>query len=276
MPDSLFFFQPQYAASLSALGLNRLDDFLTSHAGRLISAHGLTQARRIEFSHAGDLLAGYLKTYDYTRRPLRHRFIRDKARREAENFAVLRHRCGMSVPPVVCIGVRRRLGALVQSFILTLELSASRPLAEAWDQSPSDQAELLARSPCFVARMHAAGFVHIDLRWRNILVRRETDRPLEFVPIDCVRGGLRRSRIGREHGRLRDLSSLYKDARPRLTLTQLLRWYLVYAAALGDADPGQGRQTANGGSRRHRLDGLHRQAIRVILRDRDSKDGSPA
>jgi len=264
MPDSLLFFQPQYAASLSALGLNRLDDFLASHAGRLVSAHGLTQARRIEFSHGGDLLAGYLKTYDYTRRPLRHRFIRDKARREAENFAVLRHRCGLSVPTVVCIGARRRVGALVQSFILTLELSASRPLAEAWDQSPSDQVELLARSPCFVARMHAAGFVHIDLRWRNILVRREADRPLEFVPIDCVRGGVRPWRTTAEQGRLRDLSSLYKDAARRLTRSQQLRWYRAYTAAL------------EGAAATPRVSGLRRQAIRVILRDRDSKDGSPA
>lgn len=275
MSDSMIFFQPRYVAALAALGLTTLDDFLAEQAGRLVSAHGLTHTRCIEFTHGGQTLAGYLKTYNYTHRPLRHRFIRDKARREAENFAVLRHHCGLSAPTVVCVGARRRLGALVRSFILTLELSASRPLVELWDAAPMHRRELLGGSPGVVARMHAAGFVHIDLRWRNILVRREGDRPLELVPIDCVRGGLRRSRLGREHGRLRDLSSLCKDAQPRLTRTQLLRWYLAYAAALGDADPGQRRRTANGGARR-RLDGLHRQAIRVILRDRDSKDGSPA
>lgn len=275
MSDLMIFFQPRYAAALAAFGLTTLDDFLANQAGRLVSAHGLTHTRRIEFAHAGQIFAGYLKTYDYTRRPLRHRFIRDKARREAENFTVLRHRCGLPVPTVVCIGARRRLGALVRSFILTLELPASSPLAEAWDRAPADRAELLARSPGVVARMHAAGFVHLDLRWRNILVCCEGDRPVEFAPIDCVRGGLRRSRLGREHGRLRDLSSLYKDARLQLTQSQLLRWYLAYEAALGDANPHRRRGQANEGERR-RLDGLHRQAIRVILRDRDSKDGSPA
>lgn len=275
MSDLMIFFQPRYAAALAALGLATLDDFLAEQAGRLVSAHGLTHTRRIEFAHAGQILAGYLKIYDYTRRPLRHRFIRDKARREAKNVSVLRHRCGLSMPTVVCIGARRRLGALVRSFILTLELPASRPLAEAWDHSLVDRTELLARSPAFVARMHAAGFVHIDLRWRNILVCCEGDRPFEFVPIDCVRGGWRRARLAREHGRLRDLSSLYKDARPRLTRTQLLRWYIAYVAALNDVDPRRRRQPANE-SARIRLDGLHRQAICVILRDRDSKDGSPA
>lgn len=262
MGDSITFLQPQYAVPLAAAGMATLDDFLADQAGIPVSAHGMTHTRRIVFSHDGQPLAGYLKTYDYARRPWRHRFIRDKARREAENFAALRHACGMTVPTVVCLGARRRLGALVRSFILTLELSASRPLTEKWDRSPSNRIELLTRSPGFVARMHAAGFVHIDLRWRNILVSGAPGASLELVPIDCVRGGLRRWRTAAEQGRLRDLSSLYKDAAPRLSRTQRMRWYRAYVASL------------EGFAAVTRVTGLHRQAIRVILRDRDSKDGS--
>ncbi len=264
MSDSITFLQPQYAVPLAAAGMATLDDFLADQAGIPVSAHGLTHTRRIAFSHDGQPLTGYLKTYDYTRRPWRHRFIRDKARREAGNFAALRHACGLTVPTVVCMGARRRLGALARSFIFTLELPASRPLTEAWDRTPSGRSELLARSPGFVARMHAAGFVHIDLRWRNILVRCEAGRPLELVPIDCVRGGLRRWRAAAQQGRLRDLSSLYKDAAPRLTRAQRMRWYRAYVASL------------EGSAAAPRVTGLHRQAIQVILRDRDSKDGSPA
>jgi hypothetical protein len=269
MPDSLVFLLPDLRDALARDivwqsptrspgqardGLVTLDDFLFAEVGEPVGGHGMTRLRRFAFGRGDARRVGYLKVYDYTRRPWRHRFIRDKARREADNYAALRQHGGMAVPAVVCFGARRRLGALVGSFILTLEAAGARPLIDWWESSgdggdsqnrdiaraiaprspgqAARRAALLASTPAQIARMHAAGFVHVDLQWRNLLVLAEPGRPPELVPLDCARGGLRQTRIGRAHGRLRDLSSLLKDAQSRLTRTQMMRWYLDYAAAL--------------------------------------------
>src|SRR5207253_1005236 len=68
--------------------------------------------------------------------------------------------------------------------------------------------------------------------WRNILVRLDSGGPAIFL-IDSSRGGVRRTWLSRHHGRIRDLASLDKLARFRLTATERLRWVRWY---LGEDD----------------------------------------
>lgn len=117
---------------------------------------------------------------------------------------------------------------------------------------------LLETTADLVSRMHAAGFFHIDLQWRNMLVSEDGARCPRVFVIDSARGGLRRSRLFQMHGRLRDLSSLYKLARFRVPVREQVGWLRRYLGV-------------------HRLQHEHRMMIQTILCDRRIKDnGSPS
>lgn len=104
--------------------------------------------------------------------------------------------------------------------------AALRPLRPA-ALSHADGRALLHALAGAVARMHAAGFFHWDLQWRNILVRRSSG-DFDIFLIDSSRGGLRRTPIGRAHGRIRDLFCLDKLARRHLSRTTRLRFLRAY------------------------------------------------
>jgi hypothetical protein len=100
--------------------------------------------------------------------------------------------------------------------------------------------------------MHAQHFYHLDLQWRNILV--EPSGRL-FV-IDSSKGRPHWAPLYRSHGRLRDLSSIAKEAFNRLTRSERIRWLRNY---LG----------------RKRLQSLDRMIVRAIEKDRILKDNTP-
>jgi|GEM_PF-1474110 len=112
---------------------------------------------------------------------------------------------------------------------------------------------LLTHTADIVARMHRADFFHIDLQWRNILVADDgSDRPGIFL-IDSARGSRRQWKILQAHGRLRDLSSLSKEARSQLTPREHVLWLRRYFGVA-------------------RLTQEHHAMIRTIQDDRRSKD----
>lgn len=200
----------------------------------------------------------FIKVYRYAGDQWRHRFRRDKATLEAENYALLDD-IGIGTPGVVAFGSRRSSIRLVDAVIITRGLpdviSLDRLFEQRWPDdrkhaNDSLRADVLAQVLDEVRRMHDAGFFHIDLQWRNILIggwgeepsARPGESPRETVRhqpsarfgrpnvyfLDAPRGGLRRTPWAREHGRLRDLSCLYKEARRRLSRTEQLRWLLIY------------------------------------------------
>ncbi len=115
---------------------------------------------------------------------------------------------------------------------------------------------LLETTADLVARMHAAGFFHIDLQWRNLLVSEDGSRRPRVYVIDSVRGGPRRWRPFQMHGRLRDLSSLYKLARSQVPVREQVGWLWRYLGV-------------------RRLRHEHRVMIQTILCDRRIKDNGP-
>ncbi len=99
----------------------------------------------------------------------------------------------------------------------------------------------------YVRAMHGHGFVHNDLKWRNILADYGDDA--EVYIIDCPAG----RRLGGflltpllKRGVIKDLACLDKIARHVLSRTQRLRFYLRYVGL-------------------NRLDFAHKKKVRKIL-----------
>lgn len=249
-------------AGLEAAGLRRYADIVGLEEGEIVGRGGTTTTRRFQCEVAGAVEDFYLKTYRYDGRRRRHRFRVDKGTVEAANYRTLRDRCGIDVPDVVAHGSRRRGWRLLDAFILTRGVREAEGLDRLFERrwpSPGQaggdplRAWLLSETAGMVARMHRDGYYHIDLQWRNIILSGKGTSRLRIYLFDSPRGGLRRWAPYRAHGRLRDLSSLYKEARHRLTRAEQFRWIRRYL----------GRET---------LTMEDRALIRTIPRDRASKD----
>lgn len=178
----------------------------------------------------------FIKVYRYAGSQWRHRFRRDKASLEAANYELL-DEIGIGTPQVVAFGARRSGLRLLDAVIVTRGLpdviSLDRLFKLRWPDAEDHAANALRREVVDrvvreVRRMHDAEFFHIDLQWRNILIGGLGDNGIDVYFLDAPRGGLRTSPWAREHGRLRDLSCLYKEARRRLSRTEQLRWLLIY------------------------------------------------
>jgi len=216
--------------------------FIGFEAGAIVGESGTTETRRftIPSAHGRDVF--YLKKYRYLGVRRRHRFRVDKAAIEARNYATLRRRCGVAAPEVVVHGSRRRGWRLLDAIIVTREVAQAVSMEalfeRRWpraDRAAGDpaRAALLAEAARVVGRMHRSGFYHIDLQWRNLLVSGADAACASICVCDSPRGGLRRWRPHRMHGALRDLSSLHKEARRRMTRTQQMRWLSDYLRASG-------------------------------------------
>jgi len=240
------------------------DAIVSTTEGVLISSDQTSRVRLLPLSEGPSGLTAYLKVY---RGPtgLRPWWIRDKAAVEAHNYSLLRERCGVSVPSVLAWGCRRTRWRVLDAFILTEAVAGAVPLdqyvRQHWPAGPprgldTRRRRLLTATADFVARLHAARFCHIDLQWRNLLVSEAESGPILSV-IDCVRGGPRNSPLRWWHGRLRDLSSLYKLGQRRLSRTEQIRWLRAYL-----------------GIRRLRPE--DRFLVRAVLFDRRLKDHNAA
>lgn len=240
---------------LTSRGLSRYEDYADTAIGEVVSRSSTTQTRRIRWNDAPGVTTGdppdgssgefYLKVYRYSGKTRRLALWPDKGSMEARNYRTLRRHCGVSVPDVIAYGSRRRWGYLLDAFILTRAIphavslddfakrrwGPNRCNAESQATTVLDDPlrhYLLIHTADIVARMHRAGFFHIDLQWRNILIADDgSDRPRIFL-IDSARGSLREWKILQAHGRLRDLSSLYKEAHLQLTPREQVLWLRRY------------------------------------------------
>lgn len=216
---------------------------------------------RVQIGEDDAAIEGYLKIHDYSYWR-RSRLRQDKGALEAANYLLLRDHCGIDVPDVIARGWRVRGLRYADGFILTRSVDGSRSLESVAAASDGAIDESLLRELAVVVRrMHAASYFHIDLQWRNILVVRQ-DRSSQdtgmagsarIFLLDSPRGGLQSSAVGRAHGRIRDLSSLHKEARRWLGARVQLRWLKWYLDC-------------------ERLSPIDRAMVRTILRDRSSKD----
>ncbi|MCG8406867.1 MAG: lipopolysaccharide kinase InaA family protein [Phycisphaerales bacterium] len=262
MPDRLTILKPGMQSTLESGGFRVYEDYVSTMKGDVVSRSGTTETRRLVLNETVPACSLFLKIYRYQGRNRRSFLRRDKCRLEARNYQILRGHCRVNVPDVIAHGCRRARCRLVDAFILTRGVPNAVPMSEYFTRRwqapgpvPDDPLRkyLLTETASMLARMHSAGFFHIDLQWRNLLVSDDgSSRPSIFV-IDSARGELRKWPVHQAHGRLRDLSSLFKEARFHLTRCELFRWFRQYLGV-------------------PKLSDEHKAMIRTIQQDRLLKD----
>lgn len=259
MQFSLIFSNSNDQSLLASAGLRDYPDFVNCASGEIVAQGSDSTMRRLSIRHAKGEHHYYLKVYRFTGRRRRWAFQGDKVSAEVRNARTLAT-IGINVPETICHGSRAGLLRIRDSFLVTKAIPGAMPLDAFVDshvQSRNDaQRRVLFQSlATLIRQMHDAHFFHIDLQWRNILVASTSGGAPMLYLIDSTRGGLRPPGIRAEHGRLRDLSSLAKDAQSRLTRTELARWLRAYLGVPC-------------------LAAEHRLIIQTIERDRILKDNS--
>jgi serine/threonine-protein kinase RIO1 len=186
----------------------------------------------------------YIKKYQSPGKKKLRFLFKSKARREFENQLLFR-RLGINTPEIVLFrerGLIRRRAVLV-----TREIPRAATLLELLSAPPSarpvvDFNGLTEKLADIVRRIHDSGFVHNDLRMRNILVQNG-----RLFLIDSPNGMvLRHVPFFLQHRKIKDLALLFEDARRVCSAPRMLRFFLLYARA-------------------DRLEEKHKKIIRRIL-----------
>jgi tRNA A-37 threonylcarbamoyl transferase component Bud32 len=172
----------------------------------------------------------YVKRYYRPRSKKMGWFKRSRVRAEWENlqfFASLK----IPTPMLVAWGEMSK-GSTFQGALITKELANTQDLATLYKQGSDlfdrpewfhHTAKKIAR---YTAQMHEQRFMHLDLKWRNILVGPGPKPDVYFF--DCP-SGRRLSALLFRRGRLKDLACLDKIGRKRLRRSQRLAFYKYYA-----------------------------------------------
>lgn len=158
-----------------------------------------------------------------------------RARRLFHNHVALIERGVPTLQPIAAISERSG-PFLRRSFLITEQIDA-KPLFELWEKEihpsgnpPDRRRKLMADVARLVAKMHAAGVFHRDLKSSNILV--QTDGSPIIADLD---GARLRSSVGYRQ-RVRDLARLFTSLVPLANVTDRHVFLKEYIAAFGAGD----------------------------------------
>lgn len=177
-------------------------------------------------------------------------------RREAENLDFLAT-LGVGVPAVLGWGEERRLGRPRRAFLVTAALEGARSLERILEDGAADGGRRRAIAMELagqVARMHEAGYLDRDLKFRNVMVA--ADGRLHHL--DSPKGRRFGRALDLRHAAI-DLGMLLKHAPRFFGAREILRFLAVYAAARG-LDRAVRRRLATKAAARARE--LHRRGSR--------------
>jgi len=194
--------------------------------GERVAKSPMTQVLRVRVG-ASDY---YLKRYaGLGKRPLRRLLDTPRVQAEWENlrrFAAW----GIATAPLVACGLEKQDGRFMRGALVTAGIpnaidlkqiavsGDARMKSRRWRDGISHQ---LAQA---TQAMHAHGFAHNDLKWRNLLV----DDSGRLFFIDCPTGRFWWKPF-LAYRIVKDLACLDKVAKHHLSRTQRLRFYLDYA-----------------------------------------------
>jgi hypothetical protein len=231
---------PAYEAALEACGLTRVDAILARTDGRVVAWSRSTETMHIP---GPDGQPGfYLKRYYYPswrkRLELAFRGTFLGAHRGLSEFVALQALRLLGIPAArpVAYGARRVGHFVVACFLITEEVPRACNLTTFARHvrdgrrlvSLAQKRQMIRGLAAGVAAMHAAGFFHGQLFWRNILIRQNPDGTAEFFFLDAhPRWRLRAGRNGWK----RELGQLACSATPFTSRTDRLRFLRAYAQA---------------------------------------------
>ncbi|MEA3464783.1 MAG: lipopolysaccharide kinase InaA family protein [Thermodesulfobacteriota bacterium] len=200
-------------------------DHAIEHTGETISRDPISCVKQINVNNK----TYYVKIYHRNGKGLRHYFGRGRIRGEWENLLYFAQ-MGIPTPRLIAYGQRCRLGQFRLGALITEEVPSHDLATLARENSPLFHDRhwlnpILSQCAYYTKRLHDQGFVHWDLKWRNILI--STQEPPQVYFFDCPLG---RKRYGwlQQRGIIKDLACLDKVARKTLTRSQRLRFYKLY------------------------------------------------
>lgn len=192
--------------------------------GQVITRDPISELRRVETTST----CYYVKLYHEAGKYLRRFIGRSRCRRERDNLLFF-ERLGIPVPALIAFGERHR-GLSRQSFLITEELVDTENLLSLYQQGSELLSNrivvdyLISQVADYTRRMHKHQFVHVDLKWRNVLVNVNT---LKAYFIDCPQG--HRAWFNLKRGIIKDLACLDKVGRKALSKSVRLRFYKQYS-----------------------------------------------
>lgn len=232
-----------YTELLKSADLNSIRGVLRSKLGDFItelSKNEKNAVKRIEITLEGENRTFYLKIYrnhvfkEICARAFRGSMVgRSMVRAEYENLERLA-KCGLRTPQWVAYGDHRFAGAVINAFIITEEIPNAMGvdyLIHTWlaQQSAEDRkhktSELIEEMAKTVKLMHAHGFEHHDLFFRNMMVSDQNMSKLYVM--DAPRGYFWPNFIIRKR-RAIDLATLDSAATQAFTRSQRLRFMHLY------------------------------------------------
>jgi len=239
--------EPEFADLFSANGVHDCAS-LADWADRLapVRSESWSRGRRVllrfgELQATGDSPPVQLcyKAYEYTAPSWLFALRQSKARIEHRNYGRM-EAAGVPTLRRVAWGEQRdALGRLRRASIVTLVLPGSAQLDEFLESHPpirngrrdpeagSLRAALIRRLARCTKQAHDAGFFHLDLFVRNVLIVSDEDREPWIHLIDSPRGVIDHTFLSRKK-RIKDLATLDKAARQLCTKGERLRFLLTY------------------------------------------------
>ena len=173
----------------------------------------------------------YIKTYASRGRGLRRFIGRSRVRAEWENLQAF---VAMGIPTAELLAYGESgASGYYRGTLITREVRGAIDLATLVDNRHSLfcdrqwRLQVIGQLSEIVQKMHGDGFVHNDLKWRNILVD-VTGNPAVYL-IDCPLGR-RMPGPFLVRGKIKDLACLDKIAKKQLSEIERLRFYLEYKA----------------------------------------------
>jgi tRNA A-37 threonylcarbamoyl transferase component Bud32 len=241
---SRFLVEPSWRERLAAVGIAENRNWATVVGDELISSSlNVTKCYR---SRLGDDSVVFFKRYVYPRKFWLEFWMRPgKSTVEAWAYRRLQE-LGIPTLDVLAFGEKRMLGMLTATCIVTREVPDTQELSafaiEVWSRMPEEQRRSVYRqiSQKLVQQLrtaHQHRFFHHDLKWRNILIRREGD---SYTPvwIDAPRAS--RMPLRRKRGVIVDLSGLARIAVSLLSKYDRMRFICSYLGK--ERDPGEAKR----------------------------------
>jgi len=173
----------------------------------------------------------FIKRYGRGGSRLRRYIGKSRLRSEWENLLFFSH---LDIPTaeIVAYGQKYRWGLFYRGALITEELKDTIDLAAlAKNKSPLLKnrdwvRQVIQQVADFTKRLHDKGFIHYDLKWRNILVNNERKPQVFFI--DCPVGKKCFGPMLRR-GIIKDLACLDKIAKYQMSRTDRLRFYKAYS-----------------------------------------------
>ncbi|MCK5892962.1 MAG: heptose kinase [Endozoicomonadaceae bacterium] len=189
-----------------------------------------SDSESIVFRHEIDGSSFYVKRYHSTK-GLRSWLGWSRIQIEWKNLLLFKR---LNVPTIniVAYGTERCFSKTVRGVLVTETLENTNDLAtmvknhspllnnRAWVSSVINQVANVVRT------LHDYCFAHNDLKWRNILVTQDGEKPQIYL-IDCP-VGQRWFGLIQRHRLLKDIACLDKVASQQLSRTQRMRFFLDY------------------------------------------------